>query len=99
MEVRRLRELWAACESVERVAEALGRTNGSVRLKARELGLPRKADRANERERWSRQDEQALIAMWGRGVPMDKAARALGRSERATRRRLAELRAAMRERD
>lgn len=99
LEVRRLRELWGVCESVERVAEALGRTMASTRDKARHIGLPRKADRANERERWSRQDEQALIAMWGRGVPMDKAARALGRSERATRRRLAELRAAMRERD
>ena len=94
LEVRQLRQLWAVSDSVERVAEALGRTVSATRDKARHLGLPRKVDRANERERWSRQDEQALLAMWCRGVPMDKAARALGRSERATRKRLSELRAA-----
>lgn len=94
LEVRQLRQLWAVSDSVERVAEALGRTVSATRDKARHMGLPRKVDRANERERWTRQDEQALLAMWGRGVPMDKAARALGRSERATRKRLSELRAA-----
>lgn len=97
-EVRRLRELWDG-RTVEEVAEELGRSSKSVREKAREVGLPRKVERGQgaARTRWRVRDDRALLMLVGRGVPVDRVARALQRSERACRRRLRELHAESRE--
>lgn len=86
-----LRRLVAAGVALEDAAEALARTPEALRRRARKLDLPAPRRRARERDgqRWAAA-EDALLRR-NPGAQPARLARALGRSDQAISRRLAEL--------